>query len=236
MTLGIVIATYRRPDNTTPLRLDKTLTSIDTQTFRDYCVYVIGDAYDDEEELRNVVSRHPQTVCFNLDRSPERERYGFGNMKIWCAGGATATNRGIDMALGDGKEYVCHMSHDDLWEKDHLECINRVIQQKSPIFICTLSTYGKHILPKYPITNEILPYYPIDGGMIASSACVKYTDTKLRPMDRFAVEGIMSPLDAYLWEQLRNEMKMTGKQGYVITTLTCHHDEEGYAMNRQQIK
>jgi glycosyltransferase involved in cell wall biosynthesis len=178
----------------------------------------------------------PKVKCFNLKKSPERERYGFGNIKMWCAGGVTAANKGIDNALEDGCEYICHLSHDDLWERNHLEIVNKIIQEKSPMFICTLSTYGTSILPKFSVTNEILSYYPIDGGMVASSACVKYSDTKLRPTDRFAKEGIISPLDAYLWEQLREEMKITGKRGYIATTLTCHHDEEGYAMNRQQIK
>jgi hypothetical protein len=72
--------------------------------------------------------------------------------------------------------------------------------------------------------------------MIASVSCVKYTETKLRVMDRFHEEGIISPLDAYFWEQLRNEMIATGRKGYVATTVTGHHDEEGYAMQTNQIQ
>lgn len=236
MKLAIVIATYQRPDGKTPFYLDRTLSSIDTQTHKDYHVYVVGDAYENESELREVVSRHPNTSCFNLDVSPERERYGFGNMKIWCSGGVTAANKGIDIALTDGYEYICHQGHDDLWENNHLECINTIIEQKQPIFCCTLSTYGKTILPPFPIKNKIIPYYPVDGGMIASTACIKYTDTNLRVVDRFHTEGIVSPADAYLWECLRKEMRSTGKEGYVMTTVTCHHDEEGYAMRTNQIK
>lgn len=234
--LAVVIATYCRPDGSTPFYLDRTLTSIDNQTFKDYVVYVVGDAYANEQELRDIVSKHPKTICLNLDRSPERERYGFGNMKMWCAGGVTAANTGIDRALSDGFEYICHQGHDDLWEANHLEVINKMIDAHQPLFCCTLSTYGKHILPPFPETHEIIPYFPIDGGMIASTACIKYTETKLRVVDRFHTEGIVSPADAYLWECLRNELKATGRNGYVTTTITAHHDEEGYAMRTNQVE
>lgn len=231
MKLAVIIATYRRPDGSTPFYLNRALESINKQTHRDYKVYVVGDDYTDRKELESVVSKYPQVVVHNLDHSPERSRYGMGNMKLWCAGGVTACNTGISMALSEGYEYICHQGHDDWWEPNHLELINKIIEEKSPLFCCTLSTYfGTHIMPGFPVTNEILPYLPIDGGMIAASACVKYSDTKIRVMDRLHEEGIMSPSDAYLWEQLRKEMQATNKEGFVYTTITCHHDEEGSAM------
>ena len=229
--IAVVIATYQRPDGQSPMYLERVLNSIDSQTYRDYQVYLIGDAYKDEAELKAIAKKHIGIKCVNLERSVERERYGLGNMAMWCAGGVTAANTGIDMALKDGYEYIAHQAHDDWWSPNHLTVLNEMIQKYQPVFCCTLSTYfGKHVMPGFPITNEILEYYPVDGGMIASSACVRYSQTKLRVMDRLHVEGIMSPNDAYLWEQLRNEMKATGQQGYVTTTITCHHDEEGSAM------
>lgn len=230
-TLGVVIATYERPDGKTPEYLDRTLTLIDYQTFRDYQVFVVGDAWKDEAKLKNIVEKHPQTVWHNLAVSPERERYGYNNMQIWCAGGVTAANKGIDMALEKGISYICHQAHDDLWEPNHLALINEIIKAKHPLFCCTLSTYFRNkILPDMPVSNRILPIYPIDGGMIASSTCINYAETKLRVIDRLHEQGIMSPCDAYLWECLRNELKAKNQTGWVGTTVTCHHDEEGYAI------
>lgn len=231
MKLSIAIATYQRPDGRTPFYLDRTLTSIDRQTHKDYHVYVIGDACGNEAELMSIVARHPQTLFINLPNSPERDRYGHGNMKIWCAGGVSAVNKGIEVALEQGMSYVCHLAHDDIWEPKHLELINKIIEQYHPVFCCTLATYYQgNILPALAVSNEIVPIYPLDGGMVASSTCVNYAETKLRVMDRLYVEGIMSPCDAYLWEQLRNELKARGLTGYVATTITCHHDEEGYSI------
>jgi glycosyltransferase involved in cell wall biosynthesis len=237
MRLAIIIATYQRLDGKSPMYLERTLDCIDRQTFRDYKIYLIGDAYRDDAELKAIAKRHVGVVCVNLVRSVERDRYGVGNMNIWCAGGVTAVNKGIEMALADGYEYICHQAHDDVWEMNHLEVINRMVEERKPIFCCTSATYlGAHILPGLPITNEMLPFYPIDGGIVASVTCVKYTDTKIRVMDRLHVEGIQSPCDAYLWEQLRNEMKATGKEGCITTTITGHHDEEGSVMRNQQYR
>jgi hypothetical protein len=143
-------------------------------------------------------------------------------------------NKGIEIALSEGYYYVCHLAHDDVWEANHLALINRIIEQYHPLFCCTLSTYldGK-VLPEIDVSNDIIPTYPLDGGMVASSTCVNYAETKLRVMDRLNVEGTMSPCDAYLWEQLRNELRAKKKTGYVATTITCHHDEEGSAIRQR---
>lgn len=236
MKLSVVVTTYQRPDGRTPYYLHRTLSCIDRQNFRDYKVFLIGDAYTNNLEFKRIARAHKNIIAHNNPVSPERERYGHGNMQLWCAAGVTAANTGIEMALNDGYEYICHLAHDDIWEPNHLEVINSMVEAKKPIFCCTLSTYFKqNIMPgPFEVTGEVLPYYPIDGGMIASSACVKYSDTKLRVVDRLHTEGIMSPADAYLWECLRNEMKATGKEGYVATIITCHHDEEGYAIRARE--
>lgn len=227
--LAIVIATYQRPDGKTPYYLTRTLDSIKSQTYQDYLVYLIGDAYANNAEFISIASRYPKVKYINLERSVERDRYPEPGLPLWCAGGVTAANTGIEWALRDGLKYVCHQAHDDYWDTNHLEVIAKVIRQKHPFFVCTISTYGTGYLPNHEVSNAVIPFYPLDGGMIASAACVKYSDTHIRVVDRLHSEGIMSPCDAYLWEQLRNEMKAKGRHGYLICTLTCHHDEEGYS-------
>lgn len=231
MKIGIVIPTYQRPDGKTPFYLKRALDSIKSQTFSDYNVFVIGDAYADVNELTEIVSAYPRVFCFNLDRSIEREKYPFGDHRLWCVGGLTAGLAGISFALNQGLEYICHLDHDDWWEPNHLESVNRVIVEKKPLFVCTLSTYKiPSILPLFKISNEILEFYPLSCGLINSSSCVKYSETSLRARDCFAETGSAFPGDADLWYRLAEDMKITGKKGYVITLLTCHHDEECYTI------
>jgi glycosyltransferase involved in cell wall biosynthesis len=233
MKIAVVIATFQRPDGATPRYLERTLLSVDNQTFKDYHVYVVGDAYINEAELRQVVSRHLNTTCFNLDHSPERERYGFANMNIWHTGGNTAANKGVDLALADGYDYICHLAHDDIWLPNHLALINEVIEAHQPVFICTMSTYAgpqRYLPDNVQETHAVVPFYPIPCGIVASAVCVKYRVTALRVTDRLLIDGVPYPSDAYLWACLEKEMKATGREGYLITTITCHHDEEGYAI------
>ena len=65
---GIVIATYQRKDGTTPFYLTRTLDSIFSQTYQNFKVYVMGDKYDDEEELFGMVNKYPKDklYCENL--------------------------------------------------------------------------------------------------------------------------------------------------------------------------
>jgi glycosyltransferase involved in cell wall biosynthesis len=226
--IAIVTATYQRPDGSTPFYLSRALESIYNQTCQDFQLYLIGDAYKDNRELMSIISNYPFIKCVNLERSAEREKYPFGDHRLWCCGGLSAVLKGISWALSDGAEHVCHLDHDDWWEKDHLEKIAGVIKEKNPLFVCTLSTYKGGVMPRREITNETIEWIPVPGGLIASSACVKYSATKLRGRDCFAETGEAYPGDADLWLRLASEMKTTGRKGYVITSLTCHHDQEGY--------
>jgi len=228
--IGVIIATYQRPDGKTPSYLRRALASVHSQTFKNFQVYVIGDHYDNDMELKTIIAPYPNVTCVNLPHSIEREKYKMGDMKLWCSGGLTAFITGINYALSDRIQYICHLDHDDHWENNHLELINRVIDEKNPLFICTMSSYSNIHLPYKPITNEVEEFLPVPGGMIASSSCVKYSDTSLRYRDVFEATGTSNPGDADLWTRLSEEMKQTGKKGYLIKTLTCHHDEEGYAL------
>ena len=227
--IAITISTYERPDGKTLSYLNRTLTSIDNQTYKDYTVYLVGDAFQDVKALKREAKKHRNVKCYNLNRSPEQERYEHGTVARWCAGGVTAANTGIQKALEDGIDYICHQSHDDLWEPDHLETINNVIEKHNPFFVCTLSTYNNVACPPMVTDNEVIPFYPLYEGIIACSTCVKYSETNIRVIDRLHEEGILSPCDAYLWLQLKSEMEQKNRKGYLVRRVTCHHDEEGYS-------
>jgi glycosyltransferase involved in cell wall biosynthesis len=229
MKIGIVIATYFRPDGRSREYLIRALGSVTTQRHHDYQVYVIGDDYSNLAEFSEISKAFSDAKFINLPISIERGKYPFGDYRLFCAGGRTPSILGVQQALNDGLEYVCHLDHDDWWEPNHLEVINRVIEEKKPMFVCTLSTYYGTHLPNLPITNEVHEFYPVPEGIIGSSTCIKYSDTKLRVRDCFEEEGKAYPGDADLWRRLTEEMKAMNRKGYIATTVTCHHDEEGYS-------
>jgi glycosyltransferase involved in cell wall biosynthesis len=231
MRIAVILATYQRPDGKTPEYLTRALDSIMAQTHQDFQIYVIGDNYTDKDELANIVRTYP-VKWINLPTAVERDKYPHGDYRLYCAGGVNAGLVGVKLALKDGFEYCCHMDHDDWWDPEHLEQINKVIEDKNPVFVCTLSTCLKRVLPAYPKSNEVLEYYPEPCGMICSSACIKYSDTKIRARDCFDYGLAPYPADADLWARLAQEMRETGKKGYLITSLSCHHEEEGYSLKK----
>lgn len=126
--LAIVLATYFRPDGSTPRYLERALRSIENQTYKNYHIYVIGDNYSDKEGLKKICAKFNQLTVVNIPFAQERDKYPFGDYRLFCAGGVTACNYGISLALKDGFEYICHLDHDDYWEPSHLKNINSVLK------------------------------------------------------------------------------------------------------------
>jgi glycosyltransferase involved in cell wall biosynthesis len=232
MKIAVVIATYQRPDGKTPSYLIRALRSIEAQVFKDYKVYVIGDDYANNEEFYDICGLFSFVKAYNVPLAPERSLYPFGDYRLFCSGGVGASQRGIVHALYDGYEYICHLDHDDWWNPDHLESINAILEDKNPLFACTISTYCESYLPKLEVTNQVLNFYPIAMGMVCSSSCVKYSETSLRARDVFKETGSAVPADADLWSRLSEEMKNKNKSGYIFTKVTCHHSDEGYSKHK----
>jgi len=231
LRIGVVISTYMRPDGKTPFYLRRALNCIKNQTFKNYWIYLIGDKYDNEQELMDIASQYDKITCINLPYALERDKYQWGDFRLWCTGGMNAVLTGITKAIDDGIEYICHLDHDDQWTLNHLDLFAGVIITKTPFFICTMSSYSDIHLPYQKQTGEVVEFLPAPGGMVASSSCIKYSDTRIRLRDVFEATGKPNPGDADLWFRLAEEMRQMGKRGFLVRTLSCRHDEEGYVLH-----
>ena len=230
MKLAIRILTYQREDGKTPFFLRRALESIKNQTYKDYKIFLIGDKYDDGVEFSEIATSiiPKENIYFhNLDVAYEREKYDFGSMQLWCAGGTKASNYCIDKLLEEGYSWSCHLDHDDYWENDHLESVANSLSKLGDdyIFAATKSTYkGNRILPSKNDGHEI--YYPLNGDLIHSSVCVNWKEVPLRFRDVFEEEGRYHAGDGDMWERLTEYMLANNKKGYLINRVTCHHQTE----------
>lgn len=229
MKIAIVIATYYREDGQTKTYLTRALDSIAAQTHKDYRIYLIGDNYERREELAEICSNYKNLEFVNLKHAAERSKYERGSYLLWCAGGVNACNIGINLALYDGFDYVCHLDHDDHWDPEHLAIINSMVELK-PAFCVTVATHKNSVLPFIELDGNYYEYAPVPCGIITSASCINYGRTKIRPRDVFAETGTAFPTDADLWQRLADEMKADDLKGYICASLTCYHDEEGYTM------
>lgn len=228
MKIAVLINTYRRPDGAMLTILPRTLDSVFAQTHQDFHVFVIGDRYDPDQELRDIVGKYPKEKIYleNLPVAAERDA-GYRGEALWCSGGVAAANYGLDVIQQHGYDYVAKLDHDDYWADNHLVEINTAIQQFQVDFVCTRSQH---------ITGEILPpllnndlyhnYLPVPCRLIHSTTCMNFARIPLRYVDLVKTQGIAYPSDANLWERTNIYMQQHGLRGICVNRITCYHDTE----------
>jgi glycosyltransferase involved in cell wall biosynthesis len=233
MKLAIVIATYQRIDNTTPVYLTRALTAIKNQTYQDYKVFLIGDCYSNSIEfelLATLIISADKIYYENLPIAVERTRYPYGGIDLWRSGGANARNHGIDIAIQHGYKFICHLDHDDYWDTNHLEVINDTININPEVaFIHTQSTYLGGILPNTPTLDDIIiERPPVPEGLIHSSVCINYELITLRYRDTLHEIGIPNASDADKWGRIAAAIEYNGFKSYYVPQLTCFHPIENH--------
>jgi glycosyltransferase involved in cell wall biosynthesis len=117
---GVLTVTYRRPDGKTPKYLKETVQSLLDQKHDNWKLYLIGDDYENEEELAEILAMVPKNklVYENLDLPGERLR--FKGHDLWLSGSNGAANIALKKMKGDGIEWFARLDHDDYWKPDHL--------------------------------------------------------------------------------------------------------------------
>lgn len=231
MTIGIVIPTYQRGDGTSPSLLTRALNSIKNQTYSDYKVFLIGDKYDDADEFKQLATTiidSDKIYYKNLPVAVEREKYRIGSRELWCSGGVSATNFGIETAILEGIGYICHLDHDDYWHIEHLETVNNVIEStnSSIAFVYTCGTYFSHHLPNVILNKDLVKSLPEPCKTIHSSTCINFLLIPLRYRDVKEVEGRVTEADADMWGRISKYITDHNLNSYLVCSLTCFHPTE----------
>lgn len=231
MKFGIIIPTYYRKDKTTKFYLTRALESVFNQKHKDFKIYLIGDRYENEEEINDLVSNYLGDNFYfeNLKVAKERDLYS-NKYAVWSYGGVNATNYAIDISLSEGNDYICHLDHDDYWSENHLSVINECIESTGSDWVCTKSLYvGNRILPEVFNTEKYINYLPRPQSLIHSSVCMNFKKIPLRYRDLFLETGkIGLPTDAELWFRTGKYIFENNLKSTLINEITCYHIEEGY--------
>jgi glycosyltransferase involved in cell wall biosynthesis len=231
MKLSIVLTTYYRKDGSTSKYLIRALDSVFNQTHRDFKIYLIGDRYENEDEINEIVSKYDSNKLFfkNLDVAKERDFYT-DKWVIWSYGGVNAANTGINISLSEGNNYICHLDHDDYWEPNHLEIINKCIEEINSDWICTKSKYvNNRVLPTNNPNTLFSDFLPTPKGLIHSSVCMNFKTIPLKYRDLFSETGkIGLPADAELWDRCGKYIITNNLKSTLINEITCYHIEEGF--------
>ena len=135
---GIVMATHKIADGgaqtgrqkymDTPAILKDSLGSIKNQKYDNYVVYLVGDKYDGDEEIKTVmdgVIPKGKLKYHNLSTPGERNK-GFTKKQFRYTAGCGAVNKGLQMAKNDGCDYIVRL---DQWTPNHLELLAKAYTQ-----------------------------------------------------------------------------------------------------------
>lgn len=229
MKIAITINSFYRNERT-PSLLRRALDSVYNQTHQDFKIFLIGDKYTDTDSWDSIAddySKKGKIHCENLPKAIERDEYS-DKMILWCCGGCNALLIANKMAILEGFDYIAHLDHDDYWEPNHLDEINKCIEQTKADFICTKSSYGSiDLLPKLDSTEYYIPFLPVGGGIIHSSICYNHSVIPLQIRNVYKETNTVIPSDGDLWDRINVYMNSNNLKGYCINKITCHHDEEG---------
>jgi len=231
MKLAIVTPTYQREDGASPFYLTRTIESVKNQTHQKFKYYLIGDNYENNHEFYSFENQLTGIDYYveNLPVAIERERYPINSKKLWYCGGVNAYNYGVQKALNDGYEWVCHLDHDDYWTHDHLSTISSVIEQNpDAALVYTCANYlGMRHIPEVPLTSEVDYQVPKPTCTVHSTVCMNHKHITLKYRDVYFETGEALEADIDMWERLSIFFRDNEKlQSILVRKVTCFHDQE----------
>jgi glycosyltransferase involved in cell wall biosynthesis len=171
---GIILPTYKikkdgsvhtsRADHMASIDVLKdSIGSIKNQKYGNWKLYVIGDAYEDDQEVKDLLSsmlKSDQYKYHNLSKPGERDS-NISSEEKRLTGGIAAMNKGIDMCNADGIEYITRLDHDDKWKPNHLELLAKAYTQYPDLgFVFTQSR------KKVDSTNSSKQYMMMPDGKV----------------------------------------------------------------------
>jgi hypothetical protein len=229
---SIVIATFNRPNGKTKSYLLRALNSIINQTYHNWDIILIGDKYEPESELLDIINEIQQKTINNIiylkNLEPERD-YIKNKNKLWMIAGATSMNIGLNYCRQRDYQYYCHLDDDDYWDKIHLETIYNIYKRyNNCIFTCNKSTYENSYLPNNDINIDENNLLPTPCGMIHSSITFRCDIIPYYYYTNKNEDEIKNPADAIMLYMIRDFI-LKNKQycSIYIPRLTCYHDIEG---------
>ncbi len=168
------MATYNRPDGSTPMKLARALSCIRDQTVSEFTVVVSGDAYEPSEQLYAMcLAILPKAIVINMDKPGERGVLT-SKLDLWMNGGVAAVNRGTRELLERGCQWIASIDDDDVWEPDHLFWLLKGIAHKPDAFM--VHTQGQYlrdpVFPRLPSDGITTAHVPMSSNVLRSSICV----------------------------------------------------------------
>ena len=229
---GICMATYQRKNGKSPGYLTTSLTAVMNQTATNWHLYLVGDKYENHEELVQTISFFPpdKITMLNLPAALERENIS-NQMDLWRVGGANAMNHSHQLAVQDGCDYILHHDDDDPFHIKKIQILNYVLTQyPDPTYLFHYSFFlSDMILPKESIQSLSPNNLQIQkNNAIHTSIAIHHTVASSFQYDGYRPEKTTYTCgDVQLIEYLGQQLHDTTKYCIFIPVVLCSHLIQG---------
>jgi len=230
ISFAIVMGTYGRKNNSSKFYLERSIQSVLNQNHQNWILIVVSDKYEPESELDDIISKfNDNRIVLLKNYKVERECIK-NRLNLWCVGGSTSTNMGLQYARDNNYKYYCHLDDDDFWKPEHLSMLADVYSKyPNCIFANTKSTYGTGTLPKHNVHVYENNFLPIPGGIIHSSLSFRCDIIQTTYFTSFVDIGDFTPADYQVIEYIFHFLRKNKQYCSIyVDKLTCFHDEEGF--------
>jgi hypothetical protein len=233
---GICMATYQRKNGKSPEYLTTSLQALMNQTAINWHLYLVGDKYENHEELVQTISFFPadKITMVNLPTAPERDNIS-NKVDLWQVGGCNAFNYSHQLAVQDGCDYILHHDDDDSFHIKKIQILNYVLSEyPDPLYLFHYSFYISNII----LPRESFEYvFPNNLQIQKSNAIHTSIAIHHTVASSFKYEGYLPEKTTYtcgdiqLIEHLEQQLKYSAKYCIFIPVVLCSHLVEGEIMN-----
>jgi hypothetical protein len=160
LKICVIMPTYFRKNGSTREHLSNALRRLESQTYGNFKLFLIGDHYDNNEEFNELCKSYTKDIFYKNNEEHYR-CYKFANLRnYWTIGGCLALKTGIEKAIEEKFDYYFHLDDDDIWNDNHIEIVVDHIKQ-FPLaeFILTKSKYERIFFPRTDETNTFYNNY-----------------------------------------------------------------------------
>lgn len=153
----VIMATYFRKNGKSKSILSQALRILESQSYGDFKLFLIGDHYDNNDEFEELCKSYTKDIFYKNNEEHYRHYTFFNKRTYWTIGGGLAIKTGLEKAMEENYDYYFHLDDDDTWTNTHIETvINHIIQFPLADFILTKSIYVNTFLPQ---TNQENTFY-----------------------------------------------------------------------------
>ena len=140
--VSVYVPTYNR----SKILIDRALTSILKQTYKNFEFIIVGDCCTDDTELLVRKVKDKRIRFYNLNY--KKKKYFKNNKRIlWLAGPVVAANFALNICKG---EWIARIDDDQIWTEDHIEKLLAFSQKNNLEFSSAIHEGlkdGKKVIP-----------------------------------------------------------------------------------------